>query len=427
MKLNRLQEPEIHEISKINIGSIEKLNLDNGLPLWLMNTGSQELVKIQIAVPAGTLYQSQALISFFTNQLLKEGSKNFTASEIAEKMDFYGAFFDSKTSRDLAYINVFSLNKHLDAVLEIIADVLVNPSMHQHELNTILDQEKQAYQIRIQKVKNIAQRKFNQFLFGNQHPYGSSAVLADYEQLKLESLQSFFKNNYQVNDWQIYVSGKVNHETLKVLNRHFGQLHRGVQQVQIPDLPLKNTFEAKAHFIEHKGAMQTALKMGKMSINRNHVDYPVLSLSQTILGGFFGSRLMQNIREDKGYTYGIHSNIIHHQQASYFSISSELGGEFAEKALEEVHKELKRLRSEKIDQNELNLVKNYMAGSLLKSLNGPFALAEMMRMLNEYNLSPNYFSDYIQSFQAASSEDVLQVAEKYLNESEMMSIMVGSK
>ncbi len=426
MKLNRLQAPDLREISKISTPKIEKLSLDNGMPLWVINTGSQELVKVQISIPAGTIYQHQSLIAFFTNKILKEGSKHFSASQIAERLDFYGAFLDTKVTRDQAYVNVFCLNKHLNSVLEIIADLLTKPIMPQKELQTIIEQEKQGFAIQMQKVKSISHRKFNHYIFGEKHPYGRLAQLNDYGQVDVDHLKHFFLENYQMKNWHIFLSGQVSKESIIILNRHFGQIERKGKQSEKPIIDLHYSYQAKRHFIEHKGAMQTSLRMGKVSLQRHHPDYFLLSLSQTILGGFFGSRLMQNIREDKGYTYGIHSMISHHQQAAVFSISSELGSEFAHKALEEVYKEIKRLRTEKVPDDELSLVKNYMAGGLLKSLNGPFALGEMMRMVKEYDLSQDHFSDSIHAIQAATSEDVLRMAQKYLNEEDMLSIMVGN-
>ena len=426
MKLNRLHAPQLQEISEISLPPFEKLKLDNGIPLWLINTGSQELVKLQIAIPAGLIHQNKLLTAFFTNKLLKEGSEHFSAAEIAQKIDFYGAYLDSRTSRDQAFINVYCLNKHLDSVLQIIADILTKPSMPQGELQTIIEQEKQGYLVRTQKVNFIAQRKFYHDLFGEKHPYGKSGNIKDYEQVQVEDLQKFFKENYQVKDWHLFISGKVDNQTLEILNKHFGSLDNTGEKTEKLLIDIPHKIDCTPHFIEHKGAMQTALKMGKLTLNRSHKDYPILSLTQTILGGFFGSRLMQNIREDKGYTYGIHSGVSHFQEASVFSISSEIGQEFAEKALEEVYKEIKLLRTEKVKEEELHLVKNYMTGRLLKSLNGPFALGEIMGMLHDFNLPHDYFSDYISKIQATTSDDILRIAHQYLHEDDMLSIMVGS-
>lgn len=427
MKLNRLAQPQLEEISKINIPQIEKTNLDNGIPLWIMNTGSQELVKLQISIPAGIIYQNKSLLASFTNKLLKEGSKKYSASQMAERLDFYGAFLETKTTRDFAYINIFSLNKHLDAVLVMIVDMLIFPLFHQNELDVMLQQEKQAFQIRMQKVKNIAQRDFMHQIFGANHPYASSATLEDYENLKSSDLQSFFHDNYQVEKWHLFVSGKVENDIISILNTHFGALERKSKEAESILIKTEETVPSEDYFIDLPGNMQTALRMGCLSLDRKQEDYPVLALAQTIFGGYFGSRLMHNIREDKGYTYGIYSGIMHLQQASVFAISSELGSEVAQAALEEVKKELKILRSELVSEEELLLVKNYMSGYLLRSLNGPFSLGEMMRMIHENQLSDNYYSSHIAEIQKATAQDVLRVAEKYLDESKMLSVMVGTK
>ncbi|MCK5776926.1 MAG: insulinase family protein, partial [Bacteroidales bacterium] len=307
------------------------------------------------------------------------------------------------------------------------SDFLISPSLSAEELQIIKDKEKQSFLIRMQKVKTIASRQFQQTIFGENHPYGRLGKHSDYDAVKADNLKHFFNSNYKLKDWHLYVSGKVNEDTLQILNRYFGEHEITGQKLEDIKVNLPKKTENIHQFIAHKGAMQTALKIGQITIDRKHKDYPLLSLAQTILGGFFGSRLMQNIREDKGYTYGIGSGIMHLQQASVFTISSEVGSEVAEKALEEVKKEMKLLRTEKIGEAELQLVKNYMAGSLLKSLNGPFALGEMMRTSKEYKLPKDYFTSFISSIQAANSKDVLRMAELYLNENDMLSLLVGTK
>jgi len=426
MTLNRHLQPELKEISKVRLPDFANVKLDNEIPVHLLNVGSQDLVRLQFSIPAGSIYQKQSLLAYFTNKMLKEGSSKYSAAQIAEKMDFYGAYFDVHSGRDYAYFTLFCLNKYLDPILEIIADILAHPLWPEKELQIIIQQEKQAFQIRNTKPKTISFRKFHQELFGEKHPYGSMASLSDYDQIKKEDLQAFFEVYYQPKNWHIFVSGKTSLATFDILNRHLGRLSSA--SVHLPESEVPKIGNKTAdYFVERKDALQTALKMGELSISRKHEDYPIFSLAQTILGGFFGSRLMQNIREDKGYTYGIHSGIHHFKKASVFLISSEVGAKYADKALSEVKNELLRLRQEEVPESELQLVKNYMAGSLLKSLNGPFALGDMMRMLHENNLSKDYFTNYISAIQEASAKDIERIANKYLHEKDMISVLVGSK
>jgi len=424
MAVNRQIQPALNEIRRIELPAFENVKLDNGIPVHILNVGSQDLVKIQISIPAGSIYQKQFLIAFFTNKMLKEGSKNYSAAQIAERMDFYGAFFDTNSGRDHAYFTVFCLNKYLDPILGIVQDILTAPLWSTKELQVLKQQEKQAFQIRNTKTKTLANRKFHEMVFGEKHPYGAMANLEDYDAVEAASLDAFFQTNYQPKYWNIFVSGKTSSQTISILNHHFGHLVSSeavLSQINI----LQPEVRAADYFIEQKDALQTSLKMGAICIKRNHKNYPVLALAQTILGGFFGSRLMQNIREDKGYTYGIHSGIQHLKYSSVFMISSELRAEFAQQALEEVKKELKRLREDAVKADELHLVKNYMSGNLLRSLNGPFALGDIMRMLLENDLDRNYFNNYIAGIQTATAEDILQIAHSCLNEEKMISVLVG--
>lgn len=426
MILDRNKQPALNTVGDIYIPPIQHAKLDNGLPISYINIGSQELVKFQVAIPAGIVYQSQSLMAFFTNKMLKEGSQNYSAAAIAQKMDYYGAFFETRITRDFAYFNLFCLNKYLDQVLPLVADMLMAPLFSEAEFSILKEQEKQNFQLRMQKGKNKALKAFNTALFGANHPYGSAANIKSYNTLQLEDLKSFHQKYYTPSSWYIYLSGKVSDDILSTINHFFGTLNMKGEPTEKPVIKLKDSLGKERIWVEQKGAMQTALRMGQFSLDKMHKDYAALSLAQTVLGGFFGSRLMQNIREDKGYTYGIHSGIQHLQQASIFSISSEIGKEVAPLAVDEVNKELKRLRTELVGEEELLLVKNYMTGSLLRSLNGPFALGEMMRNLKEFNLPTDYYSVLSKSIQTINAPQVLEASEQYLHEDKMMTVLVGS-
>jgi len=426
MNLNRTLPPSLNKIGEIKKPSLQFDRLSNGLDLSYINIGSQELVKLQISLPAGIVHQHQSLLAFFTNKMLKEGSQNYSAASIAEKMDSYGAYYETRITRDAAYFNLFCLNKYLHEVLPLVAEMLLVPTFSEKEFSILRDQEKQSYEIRMQKVKNKAIKEFTYRIFGEHHPYGSFAKVLDYDQIDIEGLKTFHQKHYQLQHWRIYLSGYIDDKVKKVVDQYFGQIPLASSKASPlgREIPQANEKPELYHQL-NKNAMQTALKLGCMSIARSHDDYPALSLTQTILGGYFGSRLMQNIREDKGYTYGIYSSIQHLRQASVFSIGSEVGAHVAQATIEEVNKELFQLRTTLVGEEELQLVKNYMSGSLLRSLNGPFALGEMMRMMDEFQLSEHYYADYLQAIQNTSAAQVMQMADKYLNEKQMMVVAIG--
>lgn len=427
MILNRKLQPSLKPIADISIPPIQSAKLDNGIPISFINIGSQELVKFQVSLPAGIVYQNQSLLAFFTNKMLKEGSANYSAAEIAQRMDYYGAFFETRITRDFAYFNLFCLNKYLDDVLPLVADMLITPIFSNEEFSVLREQEKQSFQVRMQKGKNKALRAFNTALFGADHLYGSSADFTSYDSLHIEDLKTFHQQFYNANSWKIYLSGKVSEEIMSSINKYFGEISMEGTPNKKPIIELNEVLGMEQIWVEQKGAMQTAISMGCLSLDKKHEDYAALSLAQTIFGGFFGSRLMQNIREDKGYTYGIHSGIQHLQQASIFGISSEVGKDVASKAHTEILIELKRLRTELVGAEEIDLVKNYMTGSLLRSLNGPFALGEMMRNLEEFNLPENYYAQLTKKVQEVSAKGIIGAAEKYLHEDKMITVMAGSE
>lgn len=424
MTQNRQSAPEIFPIAGLPDFNIEKQLLDNQIPIKYIDAGSQELTKLQIVFPAGISYQEKSLQAYFTGKMLKEGSQNYSASQLAETIDFYGAFLDVKVTRDHSIIHLISLNKHLDKILALIVDFLTQPLFLKRELSVIKDLEKQKFLHRLQKVKNQAQRAFTQEIFGNNHPYGKHAAVEDFDQISQEHLQSFFRKFYQISNAKIYLGGMVSSKILNTLNLHFGN----IKSFKCPLVPMDmsvNQSPQKDILIEKKVALQTAIRMGKLCMDRKAEDFPAFALTQTILGGFFGSRLMQNIREDKGYTYGIHSNVQHLKHASVFSIASEVGSDLSLLAMDEIDHELKNLRVGLVPDNELSLVKNYMSGSLLRSLNGPFSLGEMIKMLDEYDLEDNYYRNFLIAIQVTSSEKIRNIAQKYLHEDSMTRVRVG--
>jgi predicted Zn-dependent peptidase len=160
---------------------------------------------------------------------------------------------------------------------------------------------------------------------------------------------------------------------------------------------------------------------------KTHKDFHSLTVLNTILGGYFGSRLMTNIREDKGYTYGIGSGMIPLKKAGYFFISTEVGVEVCNKAIDEIYIEINRLRNESISEKELILVKNYMIGSFLRSIDGPFALANRFKSIMEYDLDYSYYDDYISTIKNIKASDLLNLANKYLDPNSMTEVVAGKR
>jgi zinc protease len=185
--------------------------------------------------------------------------------------------------------------------------------------------------------------------------------------------------------------------------------------------------KASEHFLEKEEALQSAIRIGRRTINRSHADFPGLQVLNTILGGYFGSRLMANIREDKGYTYGIGSASVSLKNAGYFFIASEVGAEVCSKAIDEIDKEIEILKTQPVPDDELVLVRNYMLGSLLGSLENAFSHADKFKNIFFYGLGYDYYERYIQTVKDISAERIMELANKYFNAGDFERVIVGKK
>ncbi len=423
--LNRKIQPDIKLLNKIKLHQPEVIHLDNDVPVYLINAGTQDLVKVEFIFSAGKWHEQEVLTSRFTSKMLKEGTISFSSNEIAEKVDFYGAYLQLTSEKDNAYITLYCLNKHLHELFPVLEEILFQPKFPEKELQILTQNLKQEFVVNSEKVKYLASWKFNEVLFGKDHPYGRLADIEDFNKINQNQLIKFHEEKYGTNSCKIIVAGKIPENLVGLLNKHIGNHNNSVQQQKTVLHKIDTNANLTSHIVK-ENAIQSAIRIGKILFNKNHPDFPKVKVLNTVLGGYFGSRLMTNIREDKGYTYGIGSVLLSLQNSGYLYIASEVGTDVTEKAIDEVYKEISRLQEEKIPEQELNLVKNYMLGSFLRSIDGPFALSESIRGLIEYDLHNNYYENFINIVRNISSEELRNLACKYLEKESLYQLKVGS-
>jgi len=393
--------------------------------VYLIDAGTQDLVKIEFIFNAGKWHEQEVLASRFTNKMLKEGTESFSSNEIAEKIDFYGAHLQLSSEKDNAYITLYCLNKHLHELFPVLEEILFQPIFPEKELQILTQNLKQEFVVNSEKVKYVASWKFNEVLFGKDHPYGRLATVEDFDNINQAMLKKFHQEKYGTNNCKIIVAGKIPKNLVGMLNKHIGNHNNSVREQSIHPHKIDTQANLTSHIVK-ENAIQSAIRIGKILFNKKHADFPKLKVLNTVLGGYFGSRLMTNIREDKGYTYGIGSILLSLQKSGYFYITSEVGADVTEQALDEVYKEITKLQEEKIPEQELNLVKNYMLGSFLHSIDGPFALSESIRGLIEYDLHNNYYENFINIIRNISSEELRDLAYNYLEKESLYQLKVGS-
>ncbi|MFC2100628.1 M16 family metallopeptidase [Bacteroidota bacterium] len=423
--IDRKIQPKSHSFDKIKFVKPLMYKLDNGINLHTFDSGEQDLVKIEMIFPAGLWYQTKPLIAHATNNLISNGTIDHSANQLAELIDFYGAYLETNIGKDNAYIVLYCLNKHLNVLLPILEEIVKYPIFPEEEIQLYQQKYKQQFIINNEKVNYLAKTHFNELIFGNDHPYGRMLKLDDFNNISRNDLIQYHKQQYNSENIQIIIAGKFTKMMMKALNNYFGSkdwLQKN--SVILSDLQY-NSSAKQTKFIEKNNAVQSAVRIGRMLFKKTHKDYAGMQVLNTIIGGYFGSRLMKNIREDKGYTYGIGSSIITFKNAGYFFISTETGVAVTAKAIDEIYKEINRIKETKVIEEELDLVKNYMLGSVLRSQDGPFVIAENYRDLIENGLNNDYYTEYIKSIKNIKASDIIELANKYLSTDSITELVVG--
>ncbi len=423
--LNRNIAPDFKQVNDINFIAPKEQTLSNGIKVFTVNAGKQDLVRIEFIFENVNWDESKPLQSIAANNLINNGTKTLSAKEIAEKVDYYGAFLQTEYAADQITITLYSLNKHLELVLPIVWSILNESIFPQSELDIYIQNQKQKLQVNLQKNDFLARKAFANSIFGST-TYGSDITATDYDQLGRAEILAYYQAAFKSTNCTIIAAGKFEQQEFTLLEKFFGQRWENNDPSTINHF----TFEqpaGKEIYLEKTDAVQSAVRMGNLSINRKHIDFPSLQILNTLLGGYFGSRLMANIREDKGFTYGIGSGIASLKDAGYFFIATEVGTDVTNQALTEIEKEINILKTELVGEEELSLVRNFMLGSMLGSLENAFSHADKFKNIYFSGLTYDYYQTYIQKVKNITPEEIRTVANSYLNWNAMTRVIVGKK
>ncbi|PDH49038.1 MAG: hypothetical protein CND86_00945 [Bacteroidetes bacterium MED-G21] len=420
--LDRSQEIYFQEIQMPKFLVAKTLRLANSIEVYVMEGGAQELCRLDMVFEAGSKVQNKALQASMCNAMLFEGTSNRKGEEIHEILDFYGAYTQLDINSDRAVVSLYTLNKYFDKVLPIFIDAIKNADFSEDEFKVILAQNKQSFIINSEKVEFKARNTFFKTIFED-HSYGLSARIEDFDNIFPEDLVNFHDAYYKNAAMKVYIAGMMPKNGEAILNQYLGTWKlKKMPSVQEYSPEVKND---KIH-ITKEGALQSAIRIGRVCFNSHHKDYHQLKFLSVVLGGYFGSRLMSNIREDKGLTYGIGAICVHQEESGYFSISTEVKGEGTQLALQEIYYELRRLREELISDEELSLVKNYIMGQILNSADGPFAQASLLKNMHVQGVGFEFYESYQKILDNIDARALKDLANKYLKEEYLCEIIVGN-
>lgn len=422
--LNRINPPAFKQIENIEFIKAQKHELQNKIPVFVIDAGEQSLVRLEFIFQNTGWQLDKPIMPSITNSMISEGTHTLSSAEIASKIDYYGAFFQAEFSYDQSSLNLFSLNKYLPETLPIFKEMLTGAIFPEKELDILLTNQKQKLKVGLEKNANLARRAFTAALFGNSL-YGYANQLQDYDHVKREDLLAYYKKVYHPLNCTIVVSGKIEKSLLILIDQLFGSwTSEDIKENFDVDYVSSNQ---KFHYVEKPDALQSAIRIGIPFVNRKHPDFIGLQVLNTALGGYFGSRLMNNIREDKGFTYGIGSGIASLEKAGYFFIATEVGVDVTQQTLTEIEKEVNLLKTDLMEDDELNLIKNYLMGSLLGSLENAFSHAEKFKNIHFFGLGYDYYETYIETVKNITPQRLKELANQYWDYSSFYKVIVGKK
>lgn len=422
--LDRTIAPASHAIEGFDLIRPQQVDFKNGVKLFIVDGGDQDLVRVEWIFDNVFSKGEQSLLNTVASGMLLEGTTRYTHAQIVDKVDFFGAYLIPEYAYDHSALTLFSLNKHVVNVLPIVKSILTESNYPQRELNTYTRNGKQRLQVSLQKNDFVARRKFNTAIFGSNR-YGIVPEVDEYDRVTREVLLDLHKRQFIPKNCTIIIAGKVTPGLVGLLREHFDEGWQNDTAKAMETPPVFMEPDDKLIIEERPSSLQSAIRLGNKTIRREHPDFPGLQVANILLGGFFGSRLMANIREDKGYTYGIGSGIVSLKYDAFLTISTQVGIEVTKATMREIEREINRLRDELATPEEIDLVKNYILGSLLGSLENVFSHADKFKNSYFSNLGLDYYHYYIDVVQRIDAHEIQRLSRQYLDYDNMVKVVVG--
>lgn len=418
--LNRTIQPDLQSINKIDFVKPTIYDITPDVKLFFMKDVANETTRFDLYFDAGNIRSPKGTPAF-VNGLLLSGTTEKSSTQIHNEIDALGGFMESGLSAENAIVSMYCLRENVLPILHILTDSIDNVAFLENEVTELLADKKQAFLMNMEKVSYLCQREFQKRLFHSSEIYSAVATEDFYENVSTQVLKNFFHEYYQNGLTKVVVVGNLEQDAIDEIIDNVGKWAKtstGKFEKEIQNLP------GEVH-LNKENAVQTAIRIGKILFNKKHEDYNDFLVLNTILGDYFGSRLMANIREDKGYTYGIGSMVAEYNNIGYFMIATEVGKEVKDATLKEIQFEIERLKTELVNEEELDLIKNYLLGQLLKSADGPYSMMDLYLSAEAQELDFDFYNKAIEELHSITPQRIQELAIKYLVWDEMTVVSVG--
>jgi predicted Zn-dependent peptidase len=422
--IDRRKAPPIQSVETLSLHRPIQHKLDNGIAVYDIRLGQQEVIKLELVFEAGRWYEHQQLVARACAQLLKAGTKRRSAVQLADFFEHYGAKLDIYDGFNTVNIQLYCLTKHLPTLLPVLQEMLLNPLFPEQEVAQFIKRSRQNLKLQLQKNDVLAYRLFTEELFGNQHPYGYNSFADHYNQLTREQIQQHYERCYTAGSCTIFVAGKTSENTVALLNQYFSDLPQRSAPSAPPWILPPELGHKKVYQVLSEESLQASIRIGRRTFAREHSDCDRFYMMNMVLGGYFGSRLMQNLRERNGYTYGIYSSIETLRHSGYWYIHTDVSKEITQVALTEIYNEIDRLQQAPIATEEMEMVRNYSLGMQLTALDGVFNVASVVKSLVTANLTAQHFYQFIDTIKNITPQDIQLLAQQYLRQEDLLEVVV---
>lgn len=417
------KQPPITIPDHIEVIAARREVLSNGTPLYLLSADEFEVLRVTFVFRAGSVYQQKPFSASTTANMLAEGSRDRTAHQIAEQLDYYGSSYDVSIDRDYVYLSFCTLSKFFRETLDTARRILLEPLFPENELRTYCTKRQQELAVERSKIETQAREMFAKCLFGNNHPYGISTPESAYENLTRDDVVALYQQLYVAENCFVVCSGHIGTAERDAVAAMAGDLpHGACAEVTFP--PAETRHE---DFVEHAGAVQSSIRVGRLLFPRQHPDFLGMQVVATALGGYFGSRLMHNLREERGYTYGVVAAMVNFEHEGYFAVATQVGTEVTPDALEQIYAEIERLCTEPMGDDELSLVKNIMAGEIMRILDGPFGIADVTIENLLCDTDNEVIGENLRRIRTLTPTDVQRLAAQYLRREDLVTVVAGEQ
>lgn len=419
----RRNGPPIQSISHIPIPKFTHFTLDNGLPVYYIRKGSQELVKLDIVFKGGRHKEKAKTLSRIFSGVIKEGTINEDAESLSSFFDSYGASYNSRSSLDYTTFTLMSLTKFFPLIIQKFTEIILSPAFAENEIKKFIEINCRKLDLDRSKNEIVGYRMLTEKLFGQDAMYGYNSSKENYRAISKQLLLDYHKNMLEEQECVLFLCGQYDEKVEKAINESFGKWKYSGKDI----INYEKAFPRKNDRFNFKSTQehQSAIRIGRLFGNRKDKAYAQMTFLNNVYGGFFGSRLMKNIREEKGYTYNIFSSLDTMLFQGYYYISTEVSPDLIEPTIKEIYKEMRLLREKELSKEELEMNRNYMLGNLLTDVDGPFQSIRIVKSAVLNGETEEDLERTIQTFVNINSKEIKMIAEQFLDPSDFIEVIIG--